>query len=133
MMKIWGLILAWLFFLSVPVLGLEYQGRNLDGRKIPAKAYYQRTGGVYDVQVVFEGNRATLIFADGGQTTIQLRQSVITDLNNIQGMGRLGYIRVGSGVSVGLENGQETGNLGTQGSRGVNDIWRLKLSAEDVK
>ncbi len=129
-MKIFALIWVALSFLTLPVLALEYQGRNLDGQKIPAKAYYQGTGGVYNVQVLFEGNRATLFFAEGGQTTIQLRQSVITDLDHIQGIGRLGQIRVGNSVSLGLETNE--GNWGTQGSQGVNDIWRLSLSADDL-
>jgi hypothetical protein len=131
-MKVAGLILALLPFLTSPLLALEYQGRSLDGRKLPAKAYYQRTGGVYNVFVLFEGNRATIYFAEGGQTTIQLKQSVITDLNEIQGMGRLGYIRVGNSVSIGLEQNQPTDDVGTPGPHGVNDIWRLRLSAQDL-
>jgi hypothetical protein len=58
----------------MPAPAVEYQGRNLDGKKLAAKAYYYATGGVYNVQVRFKQERATIYFAEGNQITIQLRQ-----------------------------------------------------------
>ncbi|MGK7945654.1 MAG: hypothetical protein AB4058_14420 [Microcystaceae cyanobacterium] len=116
---------------NVPLSALEYEGKNLDGRRIPAKAYYQRTGATYEVQVQFEGNRATLFFTEGGQITIQLRQSVVRDLDNIQGQGRLGYIRVGNSVSLGLARDQDSWER--LNNPGVNDLWQISISPQDLE
>jgi hypothetical protein len=130
-MKHFALILTILFSLSPPISALEYQGRNLDGQKIAAKAYYQRTGGVYNVQVRFNGNRATLFFDHGGQITIQLRQSIVTDLNNIQGRGRLGHVPVANSLSLGLEMNENEGKIPRNSP--LNDLWQLSISPEDLQ
>jgi len=64
-MKNLGLVLLSLFLLTAPALAVEYQGRSLDGKKLPAKVYNYATGGVYDAQVRFEKQRATIYFSAG--------------------------------------------------------------------
>ncbi|MEH1873791.1 MAG: hypothetical protein V7K73_20810 [Nostoc sp.] len=76
--------------LGTPAIAVEYKGQNIDGKKLPARAYYYATGGVYKVQVRFHNKRATIYFDDGNQTTIQLNQEAIADSNNIEGFGKLG-------------------------------------------
>jgi hypothetical protein len=109
-----------------PVLAVEYQGKNLDGRRLTAKAYYQRTGGVYDVQVQFERDRATLYFSDGSQVTLKLGGQRITDPSNIVGFGRLGYVPLNNQFSIGLESGNPAGEIGSPSSR-AGDVWRIQL------
>lgn len=100
-MKVLGLFLPALFVLSAPApclwhqgaIAVEYQGQNIDGKKLTAKAYYYATGGVYNVQVRFD-KRPTIYFSDGNQTTIQLNQQVVTDSKNIEGFGKLGQFPV---------------------------------------
>ncbi|MDV3001719.1 MAG: hypothetical protein N5P05_003325 [Chroococcopsis gigantea SAG 12.99] len=111
--------------MAAPLLALEYEGKNIDGRRIEAKAYYQGTGGLYTVQVEFKGNKATIYFENGGQTTIILKQSSITDLNKIEGSGRLGYWPLNNLFSIGLES--EVG--GTTSVPGA-DLWIISLDEE---
>ena len=47
-MKVLGLFLPVLFLLATPAMAVEYQGKNIDGKKLDAKAYYSQTGGVYN-------------------------------------------------------------------------------------
>lgn len=122
-----------LSLLMPPVIALEYQGHNLDGRKLPAKAYYQRTGGVYDVMIQFNRDRATIYFDNGGQTTIKLRQQSITDLSNIEGVGGLRQIQVNNLLSFGLENDSMAGTTGDWNSyQGANELWRISIKSEDL-
>jgi len=61
-MKVFGLILSALLLLIAPARAVEYQGRNIDGVKLKGKAWFSETGGVYDVMVLFKGNRATIFW-----------------------------------------------------------------------
>ncbi|MCC5651646.1 hypothetical protein LC609_17800 [Nostoc sp. XA013] len=83
-------LLPVLLLLGTPAIAVEFKGQNIDGQKLPARAYYYATGGVYKVQVRFHKKRATIYFDDGNQITIQLNQQVITDSNNIEGFGKIG-------------------------------------------
>lgn len=125
-MKFW-LILFTLSFLTTSVIAVEYQGKNLDGRRLSAKVYYQKTGGVYDVQVQFRGDQATLYFTDGSQVTLNLGGRRITDPSNIIGFGRLGYVPLNNRFSIGLESSNPTGDIGSPSSRRVGDVWRIQL------
>jgi hypothetical protein len=128
-MKVLGLVLPALFLLSPPAaLAVEYQGQNIDGKKLPAKVYYYATGGVYNVQVSFNKRRATIYFADGNQTTIQLKQQVITDSKNIEGFGKLGQYPLNETFSVGLVYGNDfAGNGQPQQSNPLEGFWRISL------
>jgi hypothetical protein len=86
-MKILQLVLSAVFLLTTPAMGAEYQGKNIDGKKLAATAYYGSTGGVYKVRVLFKENQAVIYFDGGSQTTIQLNQRAISDPNNIVGFG----------------------------------------------
>lgn len=121
-MKNLGLVLFALFLLTMPALAVEYQGRNLDGKKLAAKAYYYATGGVYNVQVRFEQERATIYFAEGNQITIQLRRQVITDPKNIEGFGKLGYYPLSRHFSIGLESDN---NEQLAESDSLEGYWRM--------
>ncbi|MFN6537852.1 MAG: hypothetical protein RM021_015970 [Nostoc sp. EkiNYC01] len=76
-MKVLRLVLPALLLLGTPAMAVEFKGQNIDGQKLPARAYYYATGGLYKVQVSFHNKRATIYFDDGNQTTIQLNQQVI--------------------------------------------------------
>lgn len=127
-MKVLGLVLPALFLLTTPAMAVEYQGQNIDGKKLAAKAYYYATGGVYNVQVSFENRRATIYFSDGNQTTIRLRQRVITDSNNIEGFGKLGQFPLNGTFSVGLVYDTNlVGNSQPQQSHPLEGMWRISL------
>jgi len=127
-MKVLGLALSALILLTTPAIAVEYQGKNMDGRKFAAKAYYSNTGGVYKVQVQFKQNRATIYFSDGYQTTIRLRNRTITDPNDIEGVGRPGLFPIGGIFSAGLDfNNNNIGNLRFPGSRPLEGFWRISL------
>ncbi len=126
-MKVIWLTLLTLSLSTTPILAVEYQGKNLDGRKLAAKAYYQKTGGVYDVQVQFQGELATLYFADGSQVTLKLGRQRIIDPSNIVGFGRLGYVHLNNWFSIGLESNNPTDNIGTSSPRTLADVWRIQL------
>ncbi|MBW4449674.1 MAG: hypothetical protein KME38_23230 [Spirirestis rafaelensis WJT71-NPBG6] len=127
-MKVLGLILPALFLLATPAMAVEYQGQNIDGKKLYAKVYYYATGGVYNVQVSFNKRQATIYFADGNQTTIQLKQQVINDSKNIEGFGKLGQYPVNETFSVGLVyNNNSAGNGQPQQSNPLEGFWRISL------
>ncbi|WP_421655960.1 hypothetical protein [Leptothermofonsia sp. ETS-13] len=126
-MKAIGFIFSTLLLLATPTLAADYQGRTLDGRKLTAKVYSYNTGGVYDAQVEFKGDLATIYFANGGQLLIRLNQRTITDPSNILGYGRIGQIPLGRSLGVGLrsDNGL-TGGLTLSAGR-LEDLWRINL------
>ncbi len=120
-MKVFGVVLSALFLLTTPAKAAEYQGKNIDGFKFPGKAFFSETGGVYEVQVLFERKRATIFFANGDQTTITLRRQVITDPNNIEGVGGLGQYYLGGSLSIGLGSGENS--IG----KPLQSFWRISL------
>jgi hypothetical protein len=130
-MKVLGLVLPTLLLLTTPVMAVEYQGKNIDGTKLAAKAYYAATGGVYNVQVRFKQNRATIYFDGGYQTTIQLQHRVLTSPSSIEGFGKLGQIPVNRTFSIGLiYDNSLVGD--TQPSKPPLDgLWRISLDKED--
>ncbi len=128
--QLFSLVFCFNLLISPSVLALEYQGKNIDGRRIDARAYYQGTGGVYRVQVEFRGDRATLYFENGGETTIYLRRAQITDTDKIEGVGRLGYWPVNNIFSIGLEN-QNQKEIGGFGNRA--DLWVIEPDRESLQ
>ncbi|MCP6761946.1 MAG: hypothetical protein NHB32_25070 [Fischerella sp. CENA71] len=134
-MKVLELVLtaaAALFVLVTPVKAAEYQGKNIDGKKLAAEAYYYATGGVYDVQVSFKDNRATIYFNGGYQTTIQLNQPKISDPNKIEGYGKLGQIPLSDTFSIGLEfDNNEVGNSQLLPSSPGEGFWRISLDSTE--
>jgi len=125
-MKVLGLVLSALLLLATPSIAVEYQGKNIDGRKLAAKAYYSKTGAVYKVQVQFKKNRATIYFVNGGQVTIRLSHRVITDPSSIEGFGSPGVFNLGGIFSAGLayDNLSNRQPLGPQSFEG---FWRISL------
>ncbi|MFN6483915.1 MULTISPECIES: hypothetical protein [unclassified Nostoc] len=129
-MKVLGLVLPTLLLLVTPAMAVELKGQNIDGQKLPARAYYYATGGVYKVQVRFHNRQATIYFDDGNQTTIQLNQQVIADSNNIEGFGKLGQYPINSTFSVGLvydNNWLGSSDSQLQQSNPLDGLWKISL------
>jgi hypothetical protein len=124
-MRIFGLVLGALLLLTAPARAVEYQGKNIDGFKLKGKAYFSSTGGVYDVMVLFKGDAATIFFDNDDQVTIKLRRQVITDPNNIEGVGGLGRYYLGGPVSVGL--GRSDNPMGSS----LTSFWRISVDLTD--
>ncbi|PLZ94332.1 hypothetical protein CEN45_13865 [Fischerella thermalis CCMEE 5198] len=122
-----------LFMLVLPATAAEYQGKNIDNKKIDAKAYYYATGGVYEVQVSFKQNRATIYFNGGYQTTIQLKQPDITDPNEIEGFGKLGQISLSNTFSIGLEYDSNLVGDRQLSSSPLEGFWKISLDASELK
>jgi hypothetical protein len=134
-MKVLGLVLSALFLLATPSTAVEYQGKNIDGRKLPAKAYYSVTGGVYNVEVSFHKNRATIYFEGGAQTTIQLSRRVITDPHDIEGFGKLGQFPINRIFSVGwnYDDNLTGSNQVLPGLHPLEGFWRISLVQQGKK
>ncbi len=129
-MKVLGLILPVLLLLCSPAMAVELKGQNIDGQKLPARAYYYATGGVYKVQVRFHNKRATIYFDDGNQTTIQLNQQVIADPKNIEGFGKLGQYPLNRIFSVGLvydNNWLGSNDSQFQLANPLDGLWKISL------
>jgi len=124
-MKVFGLVLSTLLLLTTPARAVEYQGKNIDGFKLKGKALFSETGGVYDVMVLFKGNRATIFFVNGDYITIKLRKRVITDPSDIEGLGGVGQYNLGGPFSVGLGSGDNP--IG----KPLQSFWRISLDLTD--
>jgi hypothetical protein len=124
-MKVFGLVLCALLLLTAPARAAEYQGKNIDGLKLKGKALFSETGGVYDVMVLFKGNQATIFFVNGDRITIKLRRQVITDPNDIEGVGGFGRYSLGGPFSVGLGSGDNPTGKPLQG------FWRISIDLTD--
>jgi hypothetical protein len=130
-MKVLALVLSALLLLTTRVIAVEYQGKNIDGRKLVAKAYYYKTGAVYKVQVRFKQNRATIYFVNGEQVTIKLRHRVITDPSRIEGFGSPGLFNLGGIFSAGLGY-DNLGNSRHLGLQSLEGFWRISLEQTDI-
>jgi hypothetical protein len=131
-MKKIGFMITALCLLTAPAQAVEYQGKNLDGIKLPAKVTSYNTGGEYDVQVQFKQNLATIYFSHGGQTTIRLTQRVITDPNKIEGIGKLGQVYLGSVFSVGLDFDRSTGDVAASVVPTADYLWSIRLDPDSL-
>ncbi len=130
-MKVLGLVLFTLLLLTTPGTAVEYQGKNIDGRKLAAKAYYYKTGGVYEVQVRFKQSRATIYFVNGEQVTIRLNHRIITDPSRIEGVGSPGLFNLG-GFSAGLGY-DNLGDRQIPGPHSLEGYWRISLEQTGIK
>jgi hypothetical protein len=130
-MKILQLVLSAIFLLITPAMGAEYQGKNIDGKKLAATAYYGSTGGVYEVMVLFKENQAIIYFDGGSQTTIQLNQRAISDPNNIVGFGTLGQIPVNKVFRVGLVYNDNSFSNSQSPESPLKDFWRISLEKQE--
>jgi hypothetical protein len=132
LMKVFGLAVSTLLLLATPTLAVEYQGKSVDGRKLAAKIYSYKTGGVFDAHVQFKGDLATIFFANGGQLMIRLNQRTITNPSNVLGYGRLGQIPLGRSFGIGL--GSDDGLTGglTIGAGRLDDLWSINLNPSDL-
>lgn len=124
-MKVLGLVLSLLLLNSAPLKAAEYQGKNIDGVFIKGKALFSSTGGVYDVMVLFKRNQATLFFVNGDHITLKLREQVISDSSDIEGVGGVGQYHLGGALSIGLSSGDNLMGNPLQG------FWRINLDLTD--
>ena len=131
-MKKFGFMITALLLLTAPAYAVEYQGKNLDGIKLPAKVTSYKTGGEYDVQVQFKQNLATIYFSHGGQTTIRLTQRVITDPNKIEGIGKLGQVYLGRVFSVGLDFDRSNSDVAASVVPTTDYLWSIRLDPDSL-
>ncbi|UBF24572.1 hypothetical protein K9N68_23200 [Kovacikia minuta CCNUW1] len=132
-MKAFNLTVSALLLLANPAFAVDYQGKNIDGRKLPARVYSFKTGGVYDAQVQFKQNLATIYFANGGQLMLRLNQKRIADPNKILGYGRAGQLPLGRSLGIGLNFDEGlTGSLAIGAGR-LDDLWNISLNPSDLE
>lgn len=125
-MKGLALVVSVLLAMTLPLSAAEYQGKTIDGRRLPAQVYSYGTGGVFEAEVEFRGDLATVYFVNGGQLQIRLNQSTIRDLGNIMGYGRVGQLPLGR-FSIGLGTGSGLSGGVTIGAGSLNDTWGIRL------
>jgi hypothetical protein len=117
-----------LLLLQMPLArSAEYQGKTLDGRTFPAQIYSYETGGIYDAQVQFNQNRATIKFPEGGQFIVKLQHTVITDPAGIEALGAPGRIPLGNSFSVGLSGAGISDNLFPNTPNPLTSFWRISI------
>jgi hypothetical protein len=127
--KVWSLLLALL--LAEPAIAAEYRGKTVDGKRFAGKVSSLETGGVFDVQVEFRKKQAVLYFVNGGQQTIRLKRSKITDPKNIVGWGRVGFLTLGGIFSVGVAD-DSSSNTEPSRPRPFAGFWRISLNEADL-
>nr|WP_238717992.1 hypothetical protein [Petrachloros mirabilis] len=123
-----GLLASAVMLTATQGSAAEYQGRNIDGQRLPGTVYSYETGGVFDVEVVFQENRATLYFVNGSEKTVRLRNPVITNPKRIEGFKR-GFVTLGNIFSLGVAD-HHVGNLQPPHPRPFEGFWRIQLSEE---
>lgn len=124
--KVFGVAVG-LLLLTAPARAVEYQGKNVDGVRLPAKVLLYKTGGEYDVEVMFKQNLATIYFPQGEQTTIRLTQRIITDPNNVEGIGKLGQVYVGNTFRVGLDFDRSNDTFAASNTPALDYTWLIRL------
>jgi hypothetical protein len=126
-MKILAFIASALLAVTLPAIAAEYQGKTIDGERLPAKAYSYATGGVFEAEVEFRGNLAILYFVNGSQLAIRLSQPMIRDPKNIVGFGHVGQFPLGRALSIGIGTDPAlTGSLTFEGGS-FSDTWIIHL------
>lgn len=126
-MKVFGFACSLICLLAAPTLAAEYQGKPIDGKRFNAQVYSYHTGGVFDAQVEFQRDLATIHFVSGSQLVIRLNQPNIQDPTAILGYGRLGSVPLTRWLSLGVatDNGL-TGGVTVGGGR-FEDLWQIRL------
>ena len=127
MKLIWGLMLLIPGVLGQGAIAAEYQGQNIDGRKLPATAYSYETGGTFDIQVKFKDNKATLYFDNGAKQTIRLHDPVISNPKQIGGWGRPFSLSIGGIFNIGFDD-RGGGNVEPSSPRPFEGFWNLSLN-----
>jgi len=126
-MKGIALVVFVLLAMTAPLSAAEYQGKTIDGRRLPAQVYSCGTGGVFEAEVEFKGDLDTVYFVNGGQLQIRLNQSTIRDPANIVGYGRVGQLPLGRSLSIGVPTDPALGGSVTVGAGALDDSWIIRL------
>lgn len=117
-----------LLMVQMPLAGAaEYQGKTVDGRTFPAQIYSYETGAVYEAQVQFKQDWATIEFPAGGQFRAKLQHAAITDPARIEVFGSPGRILLGSSFSVGLNYAGSSNNLSPNLPNPLANFWRISI------
>lgn len=131
-MKVLWLVLSATLLLTMPAVAVEYQGRNIDAKKLPAKAYNYSTGEEYNVQISFDVNRATIYFNDDSRTTIWLSQRVISDPKDIKGFEKSGHYPVDETFSLGLYSDTISArNEDVPNTTFTETFWKISLESPE--
>ncbi|BAU16126.1 hypothetical protein LEP3755_66930 (plasmid) [Leptolyngbya sp. NIES-3755] len=126
-MKGLALVASVLLAMTLPLSAAEYQGKTIDGRRLPAQVYSYGTGGVFEAEVEFKEDLATVYFINGGQLQIRLNQSTIRDPGNIVGYGRVEQLPLGRSLSIGVGTDPGLSGSVTVGTGALNDTWVVRL------
>jgi hypothetical protein len=124
-------LLLCLFLGANSAIAAEYHGKNIDGKRFAGKVYAYETGGVFDVQVEFQKKKAILYFVNGGQQTLRLKRSEISDPRNIVAWSR-GFLNIGGIFSVGVAD-DSSSNTEPPRPRPFEGFWRITLNEADLK
>lgn len=128
-MKIFALAASLLLVTTLPTMAAQYEGKTIDGRRLPVKVYSYATGGVFDAQAEFKQDRATIYFVNGTQVFLRLSQSTIRDPNNIVAYGRVGQLPLGRSFSIGI-GADPASNGNVVGAGALSDLWNIRLLPE---
>jgi hypothetical protein len=129
---LWGLALWSTVMSSQTGFAAEYNGKNIDGKKLAATVYYQETGGTFNVQVEFQGNQAILYFVNGSQQILQIQEIVISNPHQIYGWGRSLSLNIYGIFNIGLvEIRREIGESFT--ARHLEGFWTINLDENALK
>ncbi len=132
-MKWVGFTLA-ILLLQIPLVrAAEYQGKTIDGRTFPAQVYSYETGAVYDAQVQFNQDRATIEFPAGGRFMARLQHAVITDPARIEVFGSPGRIPLGNSFSIGLNGMGSSDPLSPNPPNPLANFWSIRIDAAYLK
>jgi hypothetical protein len=112
-------------------IAVEYQGKNIDGRRFRGQVYSYETGGVFQVEVEFRKKQATLYFVNGSRQTVRLKRSKILDPKDIEVWSR-GFFTIGDIFSVGVAD-DSSDNLQPPRPRPFEGFWRISLQEADLK
>jgi hypothetical protein len=73
------IFITYFTLLSFKLSPAEYKGQNIDGIEFDCTAYSYSTGKYYYVTVEFDGDEATLTFANGNTVILTLDDEEIDD------------------------------------------------------
>ena len=126
-----ALISAALWGASGRANAAEYQGQNIDGRRLHGKAYSYETGGLFEAEIVFQQKQATLYFVNGSEQKVRLSQPKIRDLKNIEAT-NVGLFNIGGFINFGLTTDRDN-NLDRPRPRPFEGFWRVSLNEGELQ
>ncbi len=126
-MKAFALAFLTVFLTVSPTLAVEYQGQNIDGRKLTAKVYSYETAATYDAQVEFNQDQAFIRFPGGGELTVSVRKRTISNLGQVEAYGGPGQLALGNFFTLGFGYAYPANNLTPLTPNPLRNFWRISL------